>query len=142
MAFSAIMTISLLLSKIIFRFWRHPEQLVMLRAPMVISRAAASPPAAASAAAAAVWDSAAAERVLGGLLAAAALGGRAALEQLLLLVRALDAAILRALDGQETGGGSALVAMGPPSLGLVAAGVLGKDADRLTSLGAAGAELV
>jgi hypothetical protein len=47
MAFSAICTIALLLSKIIFRFLRHPEQLAMMRAPMVISQVVS---------AVAVWD--------------------------------------------------------------------------------------
>ena len=69
MAFSALATISLLVSKIIFRFVRHPEQLAILRAPRVITKLSA-------------WDAAIMDRMLSALEAAAARGGRAALEQL------------------------------------------------------------
>ncbi len=91
MAFSSIMTVLLLLSKIIFRFVRHPDQLAILRAPMVISAAVAP------------WgEGALLERSLGLLRASAAAAGRAALAQLVQGLLQLAAGILRelAVDGE------------------------------------------
>ncbi len=92
MAFSAIMTMTLLLSKIIFRFWRHPDQLAILRAPVVISAAVAP------------WrDGALQERLLDVLLSSAEASGRAALKQLGRRLVELGTELLRecAAPGEE-----------------------------------------
>ncbi len=92
MAFSAILTLTMLLSKIIFRFIQNPAQLAILRAPMIIT----STPR---------WsDGAPLDRTLGALRASATGGGRPALAHLADRLGELRAVILQELAGDDAAG--------------------------------------
>lgn len=83
MAFTSIMTLAVLISKIVYRFARHPDQLTILYAPLVIIRSADR----------GAWvDSA-----LSALKAAVALGGGAELRMLAKRLEAMHAALVSEL---------------------------------------------
>jgi hypothetical protein len=95
MAFAAIMTLAMLLSKTVFRFVRHPDQLAILRAPLVISRTGGR--------------DALTDRTLTSLKAAVALGGNMELQRLARRLTEVGAALAQELshcraaaaDGEE-----------------------------------------